>query len=399
MSDDEKIQWDFYYRDKFAKKVINLINLNNADYNNRIDITTNDIPKDYQWQFQQNNLTFNKDLKLKNQYCHHPFNSITVDGNGDVFMCICQAWLPVSVGKIWDFNSLEEIPKSARAREIQSSILDGSYKYCNHLSCSILKEESLDQRIDNRPDNINWVNLALDYSCNLSCPSCRSEFKFINDEGLDYDIRLSAAFHLAKLIENHNYPIKFSLANDGDPFASNIYLNFLNLLDLQKKNVEDVEIELITNGILLQDHWEKINKIHNNIVRVKISVDAGTENVYNITRRRGSWNKLINNIKFISQWKNKNNSKMILTSNFVVQTVNYKDMIKYVDICNQLGFDEINFQKIDNWGTFDNFKEHAIWLDSHPLHQDFLKYINDPKILDAPNVNLTNLSHFKNATK
>ena len=45
-----------------------------------------------------------------------------------------------------------------------------------------------------------------------------------------------------------------------------------------------------------------------------------------------------------------------MTSNFVVQTTNYKDMPAYVELCNSIGFDEIHFQKIVDWGTFKNFK-------------------------------------------
>ena len=89
---------------------------------------------------------------------------------------------------------------------------------------------------------------------------------------------------------------------------------------------------------------------------------------------------------------------MTLTSNFVVQTSNYKDMVPYVKLCNELGFDEINFQKIVDWGTFKNFQEHAVWMETHPCHKDFLKELADP-CLNNSKVNFTNLTTLKNEIK
>ncbi len=51
---------------------------------------------------------------------------------------------------------------------------------------------------------------------------------------------------------------------------------------------------------------------------------------------------------------------MLLTANFVVQTGNYRDMVNYVDLCNQLGFDEaingqVNFE-LENYQSHPTIK-------------------------------------------
>jgi glutamate mutase epsilon subunit len=66
------------------------------------------------------------------------------------------------------------------------------------------------------------------------------------------------------------------------------------------------------------------------------------------------------------------------------------DMIDYVELCDSICFDEINFQKIDNWGTFDDFKEHAVWHIDHPEHKDFLEQLEQINLNNK--VNLTNLA-------
>lgn len=372
-------------------KVIPLVNVNSSAYT-RSAFSSRDVADDHSWTFDQRGMNFDKDLGLKGKYCYHPFNTITVDGFGDVYMCICQAWLPISVGKIWDFDSLQAIAQSAKAREIQASILDGSYRYCDHNTCSIIQEGELENRIDHRPDTINWINFSIDASCNLTCPSCRTGFKFIND-GPEYDLRIKIAEHLAQLINQHDHWIKFSLSGDGDPFASLIYRHLLSLLNL---NNNEVEIELITNGILAKAHWHKLEGIHKKLVRTKISFDAGSETTYNVTRRGGDWNKLLENVDFLVKWKQKNYSDMVITANFVVQTANYWDMAAYVKLCDQLGVDEINFQKIVDWGTFDNFDSEAVWKETHPEYKLFLSVLQS---LNNSKINYTNLTELRYETK
>lgn len=369
-------------------KIITLVNVNNIAYApaNRTALTQNDVAADHSWTFVQRGMNFEKDLKLTGRYCYHPFNTITIDSAGDVYPCICQAWLPVSLGKIWEFESLDDILRTARAREIQASILDGSYKYCDNNTCGILQTNDLQNKISHKPDTINWINFAIDSSCNLTCPSCRKDFIFVSD-GPEYERRIRIVDHIAKLIEQHTQWIKFSLSGDGDPFASLIYRDLLSKLNVTGKQVE---IEIITNGILAKAHWHKMSGIHQNVVRFKVSFDAGSEQVYNVTRRGGDWNKLLDSCRFMSKWKQKNYSSMVLTANFVVQTANYRDMTAYVELCDQLGFDEINFQAVNDWGTFANFKQHAVWESSHPEHGEFLKQLQHPS-LNNSKVNLTNL--------
>lgn len=375
-------------------KIITLVNKNSQSYKNRNALTRQDVAQDHLWNFENRGMNFNKDLNLKGRYCYHPFNTITIDSKGDVYMCVCQAWLPVSVGKIWEFDSFKDIVASAKAREIQASILDGTYRYCDNNTCSIIKSNDLSGRIDHRPDNINWINFALDSSCNLTCPSCRKEFIFCN-EGPEFDLRIKAVDHVIKLIEQHNQWIKFSLSGDGDPFASLVYRHLLSNLNVENK---EVEIEIITNGILAGAHWHKLKGVWKNIIRTKISFDAGSESVYNITRRGGDWNKLLESAGDVIKWKQKNYSSMTVTANFVVQQANYRDMGNYVELCDQLGFDEINFQRIDNWGTFDNYEHEAVWHNTHPEYADFLICLQD-KRLNNKKVNFTNLNDIRDEVK
>lgn len=350
--------------------------------------TQKDVAQDHQWNFVQRKMNFDKNLNLT-KFCNHPFNTISIDGRGDVYACVCQAWLPLSIGKIWEFSSLNSILDSDKSLVIQESILDGSYRYCDHVACSIINENSLQDKIPFK--SINWINFVIDDSCNLSCPSCRTSLRFAKEHSDAYNEKIDIVKHCIRLIENHPNPLKFTISGDGDPFASHVYRYFLSNLSLRNK--PNIEIEIVTNGILLKDYWEKLSKIHDNLVRIKISFDAGSIDVYKITRRGGNWNKLLESVKYIVDWKNKLKSKSVITANFVVQQANYLDMKKYILLCQELGIDEINFQRLQDWGTFRDFKKENIFDPQHPEFDKFTSQLTD-SIFQLPNVNLTNIINF-----
>lgn len=372
---------------------IQLINIDQITNRQRTPLTSADVDVTHGHRFADSEMSFDKDLKLKGKYCYHPFNSVTIDTRGECFVCVCQAWLPISVGNILDFNSLTEIVQSPKAREIQSSIVDGTYKYCDQHTCHLIARNELETRLDHRPDTVNWIVFAIDDSCNLTCPSCRTEMIFVN-KGEEFEHRMKISNHITKLIQEHHQFLRFTLSGDGDPFASHVYRNILENLQLTKD--DQVEIEIVTNGILAKSHWDRMTGVHNHVTRFKISFDAGSPEVYAITRRGGDWNKLIESSEYIIKWKQKNYSDMEIVANFVVQTSNYKDIHNYVNITKKLGFDEIAFQKVVDWGKWDTtgvnyFVDHAVWMDSHPNYQELVTILNDP-LLNDRKVQLTNLT-------
>lgn len=372
------------------------IDINNPVYKTVQIFKQRDVAPAHSWNYIQRGMNFDKDLGLRGLYCLHPFNTITVDGEGDIYACICQVWLPISLGKVWEFESLDDIIRSPRARAIQASILDGTYRYCSS-ECGILQdpEKELVTNFDTKLDSINWINFAIDSSCNLTCPSCRKSFQFIN-QGPEYEKRIRIVDHLVKLIQKQTEWLRFTLSGDGDPFASLIYRELLTKLNLTSR--PDTYIELVTNGILLEAHWHKLENIHKNIERVRISFDAGSEEIYNITRRGGDWNKLLSSSKFLVDWRQKYNKDLVIESNFVVQSSNYRDIPRFIELCDNLGFDIISFQKVVDWGTWtqdglNTFDSHAIWQADHPDHLDFLKIMKNP-LLRGPKINATNLYEF-----
>lgn len=338
---------------------------------------SSDLDSDMKFIYLTRKMNFNKNLSIKT-YCDDPFRVVNVDKTGRVFICGCQAWLPISIGNILEFQSFEEIFNSSKAKEIQSSILDGSYRYCDTNNCNyeskLVKFRNLRKfEGDNVPTNypVRLV-LGIDDSCNLQCPSCRVDFRFVKS-GEIFDERMKIGNHLSKLVSKFTQNIGFEVSGDGDPFASLVYRNFLENTTL---NHSHSYLKINTNGILLKDYWNVVKHLEEKIEEVKISLDAGTEEVYGKTRRLGTWNKVIDNIKWLVDYKKKTNGKFIISTNFVVQAENVNDIIEYRDLAMECGVDKINYQKLNDWGTWRNFTNHDV---SDPNHPDYQKMIEDIK--------------------
>jgi hypothetical protein len=48
--------------------------------------------------------------------CNIPHKTLVVDYNSNCLLCQCDGWLPIPVGKVKDFNSLEEVFSSPIAK-------------------------------------------------------------------------------------------------------------------------------------------------------------------------------------------------------------------------------------------------------------------------------------------
>jgi molybdenum cofactor biosynthesis enzyme MoaA len=253
--------------------------------------------------------------------------------------------------------------------------------------------------ITHKPDTVNWINFCIDDSCNLQCPSCRTDLIFYK-EGSEFDLRIKISEHVSRLVSEHNHFLRFTLSNDGDPFASHVYRNLMTKIAPRPTN--QLEIEIVTNGILMKSHWHEIANIHANLTQIKVSFDAATEQTYSKTRCGGSWNKVIEGTRFVSDWLAQRKSQQLnvytqLVANFVVQKTNYHEMIDFVMLCNDIGVDQIWFQKVTNWNTWidasgtDQYSTHAVWHESHPDYYKLKEILKDP-VFQQRNVKLTNLA-------
>jgi MoaA/NifB/PqqE/SkfB family radical SAM enzyme len=283
--------------------------------------------------------------------CDRPFKTLTVNLEGNCFLCICDAWLPVSVGNVLDFESLSDIWNNPIAQKLQQTVKDRKFTYCAVDTCGVM-----DRNITT-PDY--RINFAIDDSCNLACPSCRvGAINYI--EGPVFERKLAQVKHFVKLINEFTEPMSIVMTGNGDPLASLI----MRPLVLNWKPKSNQSVILFTNGLLMKKLLPD-SGILPNIQEFLISVDAGSKEVYEVVRRPGRFDVLRDNLNWLSKNRRPNTNVLL---KFVLQSKNFNDLENFSNMCLEYGFlGEVT--KIDKWNIKDFDSHDVIGNKQHPNHE------------------------------
>jgi sulfatase maturation enzyme AslB (radical SAM superfamily) len=335
---------------------------------------------------------------LKGRFCPNPFQQLDLEEDGTAFAC-CSAWLPTPMGNL-KHKTLDELWNGNTMQKIRESIYDGSFRYCRHDRCPRIQNDSLQTLeegeleagighaiksrsivLDTPPLHLNLCN---DRSCNLYCPSCRTE-RINYPAGPEYQARLDLQKRLLEPYLNgpHDQPFTLSVTGSGDPFASKVFREQLFALDGRK--FPNMRINLQTNGVLLTPKtWRRMHAIHENIEAVFLSIDAATEQTYNITRRGGHWDTLMENCARLGEFRASGQLKY-LRFDFVVQLANYTEMPAFVELSRAMGADCAYFSRVLDWGTWPRkeYLQQCVWESNHPLYEDFMRVLADPILHDS----------------
>src|SRR5262249_54097618 len=135
----------------------------------------------------------------------------------------------------------------------------------------------------------------------------------------------------------HDRHVSVTITGSGDPFGSRLFRELLFSLD--GAQYPNVKIVLHTNGVALTPAvWNKLQRIHGNIAKIMVSVDAGNEADYRITRRGGNWHVLMNNLEGLGRQR-RQGAPYWLTLNLIVQRDNFRGIPDYVSIGKRIGAD------------------------------------------------------------
>lgn len=309
-------------------------------------------------QYAYDNIPRNRDLKHKiANHCDAPSRVLVVDWKGDCFVCSCEAWLPILVGKITDFARLEDIWQSPVAKQLQSDIDRGLFTHCAVDRCGVL-----DRSITNEH---YLISINVDESCNLSCPSCRKESIMITS-GPVFDNKLAQVNHMVDILEHFDQPCRVVMSGNGDPLASAIMRPLIHRWRPRANH----SVRLFTNGLLLKKQLAD-SPILDHVQEYFISIDAGSQSVYERVRLGGSWAKLIENFDWLQAQIQHRPARVLLM--LVIQRENYKDINNFCELVVRYGF-EGSITYLEDWGTWDDFaNQDVIGNCQHPLHDQALK--------------------------
>jgi len=324
--------------------------------------------------------------------CQSPFEYVHIQANGDVYPC-CPSKFGRIIGNV-NTASLREIWNSSAAREVQESILDGSYRFCNARACEYLRDAKARQQELSPPALVKWtqeramldpgptpsvINMSFDRSCNLRCGYCRNEL-YMPGPAERQAVSHADANVFGSGLENTE---RIVLLGEGDPFASAFYREKLRHYDWSRH--PKLRIKIQTNGLLLTPGmWESIAASHTAIDWISVSVDAADAPTYRLNRG-GDFDTLLRNLDFIAILRALGRIEHFF-AHFLVQANNYRQMPAFAKLGQNLGCDLIEFQRIENWGTYDDlaYRERAVHEPFHPQHQDFRRVLDHPDLQQEP---------------
>jgi hypothetical protein len=265
--------------------------------------------------------------------CNFPYKDITVDLNANCFLCRCDGWLPIPVGEVKDFNSIEEVFNSPVAKILQKDVTDKKFTFCAVGHCGIMSKNNT---------SINTcLSINIDESCNLACPSCRIE-QFMVTDADELNKKSATLLKIMDWLEKYNDPIEITMSGNGDCLASAIMRPLIKTYKLKPNQY----FKLFTNGLLIKKTLADA-PIFNNIHNFRISVDAGSAEVYKVVRRPGKWENLLDNLDWLDSQGVSNKISLM----FVLQQKNYQDLYNFLNFCVDRGYTGYVTQ-LDDWCTW-----------------------------------------------
>lgn len=324
---------------------------------------------------------------FKDRFCTLPFYEMTIGVDGRAFIC-CPSYLNLSVGNIFNKN-VDNIINSEQAIKIRRSILDGSFKYCNRIACSFIAGNSLPTReavarpvfrkaIDEdcaELDMVHRMSLALDRSCNLSCPSCRTEVIIEKGEKVAKMMQATRDVILPTLKQ-----IKIMQMSGYGEFAMSEPCRLI-LEKINPTEYPDLKLDLITNGLLFdKGFWQKYPNAHSMIRTVRVSIDGAVKDTYEKLRRGGNFNQLEQNMEFLASLRRQEMFEQFSIL-WVYQRDNFREMKAIVEWAVRLGCDYIYFEKLLDWNSYgdsNGYTERAVHLVNHPDYAEFRAIVSDP---------------------
>ena len=289
--------------------------------------------------FEHYGIDTDKDLKI-DRVCARPYDTVLIDKMGSCYACECTAWLPQSIGNL-QVRELADIIGSDTHQHLQSSVADGTYRYCNAAQCAYIRKGVIHKRAGS---HIRHLRLGIDDSCNLRCPSCRDRLIF-HKEGSAHRLGIRLADRVLDWLQGVEHDIQVHLGSDGDPFASYVYRHFMD----QAPERDNIKYSILTNGLMFREFIPRVPYVIRNLWDLGVSIDGATPDTYEQLRLGGRWDKLQDNLLCMSELKQEHGFHFAL--HMVVQQANWHEMDDMVMLAHQYQADRVYFNKIEDWNT------------------------------------------------
>jgi len=287
--------------------------------------------------------------KISNLLCTKPWTTFQVsDLDGVAHQC-CSTWthgnrgniFEKSIGEIWFGDGYTKARKLMLTKEYKKlcksicprvydrkkslnhfKIIDGSKEF---VSNQRLIYQEMIQGISKTKAKPLYMALCPSTYCNYDCIMCL--------HGRTPTRNLPG--HIWQQIEEFLPTLHNLTLLGGEPLANKKVLEFLESHD--RVSFPDLNIDLITNGSLLNKNTLK--RLRNcNFGALTISVNAGSDEVYENVMRGYTYQQLLQNLEDVCDYRASQNKWFDITLSFVVQPKNSFDLINFIELAQSKNF-------------------------------------------------------------
>jgi len=276
---------------------------------------------------------------MKKPFCIYPFYFMEFAFFGKVFSC-CPAHVKKEIGNI-ENETILDIWNGDYVRYMRSELLKGTWETICDPTCPFVHNFIYDQRfvsiedlvkanritaslaeeisagktkLSNMPTVFNFCNTDV---CNLDCIMCCCKGLKTNPEITRKTFE--DAFKYLPTIR------VLTLSGAGDPFACPDTLKLLTNFEGHK--YPKAKIQLLTNGLLLPRYWNQVK--HNNFSSIGISIDAATNDTYELIRKNGKWDQILDTLEFVNSIRERFSGIVI---NMTVMKENFREIPDFIKL-------------------------------------------------------------------
>lgn len=276
--------------------------------------------------------------------CHHPLYEAELAENGEVFTC-CSAIMPIPIGSLRD-SSLLAAWHSMRAKLVRLSLLNGTGVFCSTERCKNLRpaEGASPAQRARLSDAPLVLNVAVDATCNLACPSCRRD-RFVASSAQSAEKRAWLG-GLERSVYEHLEDLY--VAGNGECLYSPVYREYL--LGGVPQCFRG-RLHLLTNGQIWDG--ELIDALSKRFhPEVMLSIDAWSPERYVRLRWGASYERMRGNLdRYIRLART--GLLQAVAVRFVIQTGNYREIPAFIDGMRAQGIDRMEFTRLVDGGSFE----------------------------------------------
>ena len=317
------------------------------------------------------------------RFCPNPFTYAQANPDATVHLC-SPALLSRSAGTL-RLDKLVEIWKSDTVAQVQQSILDGSFRYCDASHCRVLRMGLLPKRgaLDTEQLIAECVSAAEEGPTILALA-----FEDTRGQDTGNGFSVQRAMRENAMGDIPGSVRRIILGGESEPLEDDYCLHFLRSFEPSSR--PGLRITVRTNGLALTPTlWSAFCR--EAIDSVEVRVDAATPETYALNGS-GGFERLTENLEALGRERVAGRLEQLCLS-FAVQLNNYREMPRFVDFARGLGANCIRFLELRDPGGWPagEFRRRAIARPEHPQHLEFVGMLRQACFADA-DVDLTDLA-------